>query len=162
MSENPFEPKTIRCEIDITLGTCFSIALLLFIVFAWKESEIWQIIAIGALHGAAIAMSVKAALGNTKTRLTALQKNNEQLRAKSIKIENMLRQSIKSQTSMAKQLLANEEYVVSIMDNYEALIAKCKEAGVDVEDHWNADVEKAFKDMRAVCAKTSEALKKVL
>ena len=153
---------TKRIEVDITVGTVFSLGLFLFIVLSWEDIQLWQIIAIAALYGAAVAMTVKAAISKTQKRLSALSKHNELLRSKNLKLANLLRQSMQSQTQMTKQLLANEKYMVSIMDNYEALVEKCIQSGVNVEDHWNADVEKTFKDMRAVCEKTGKALEKLL
>ena len=170
MTEANNKKKQVRHHFYIStsgvLSTFVSLGLFLFIVFSWKDIALWQVIAIGALHGISTALAVKAAVGKQKfymkKHLDKLNENNEKLRSRNIEIENMVRQGIKSNTQIAKQLLANEEYVVSIMDSYEALIAKCKKAGVSIEDHWNSDVAKAFEDMRVSCSNTREALQKVL
>lgn len=170
MTEETKEQKPVHHQIYISysgvIGTLVALAMFLFIVFSWKDIQLWQIIAIGAMHGIATAMAVKAAVGKCnffmKKHLDELNQNNEELRSRNIEVENMIRKGIKSNTQIAKQLLANEEYVVSIMDSYEALIAKCKEAGVNVEEHWDAEVEKAFKDMRQICSNTREAIEKAM
>ena len=168
-TENTEKKEPQRKQFIITYSgiasTLCSLGMFLYIAFTWKDVTIVPMIIIAVLFGLANSLAIRSAVRKAVITLkqaeSKLKKNNEELRARNIEVENMVRRSIKSNNQIAKQLLANEEYVVSIMDSYEDLIKKCKETGMSVEEHWNDELKKSFDHVREVCEETRLALKKV-